>query len=370
MQTLKDSISALPVAGSPEATSVVSFALQKGALSDNGATPWFAVVGLGTPNQSLKYMIDTGTTNTWVTAIQCTTNACQVHGRFNSAASSSYNVIDNTPTQKDFGPWGTMTVVVGEDIFNVEQITEGLKRMAVSTNEPLNFELATYYTGCQFQSLVCDGGIAVPSPYWTPDGQTEALMLQLYKDGKIGYLMASFYTNPYDGTGECLLGGVNYNQFNVNTLQSLPLQDVTSTGLGYLWSVELGAFLVNGVRAEATINNFVLDTGSSYFKGPKDLIQSLVNTVTNNGALPTYVTTADALNNYPTISLVLGNQTYTLTPQQYFLQLNSEYWELGIQVLDGMPEGMLLVGSVFLDTVYSIFDYANSNVWLAEPIYI
>ncbi|MCP4546671.1 MAG: hypothetical protein GY835_09440, partial [bacterium] len=38
----------------------VAFRMLRGALSDNGATPWYATVGLGTPAQELRFMIDTG----------------------------------------------------------------------------------------------------------------------------------------------------------------------------------------------------------------------------------------------------------------------------------------------------------------------
>ncbi|WP_086047884.1 avidin/streptavidin family protein [Hugenholtzia roseola] len=344
----------------------IAFGLQMGSLSDNGATPWYAQIGLGTPAQDLKFMLDTGTDNTWITSTACTTAACLAHNRYNPQASSTFKVIDPNPTQKSFGPWGTMTVIIGEDIFTLEQIDTYLGRNIVTTNEQMNFEVTTFYNGYQFQQLACDGGIAIPSPYWKSDGRTEALMIQLYKDAKISYLCASFYTNKAEQLGECLFGGIDIDKFNINTLQWLSLKQVQTVGLEYLWDIQLTNFLVNGFPVQAGITDFVLDTGSSYFKGPQDLIQILINAVTYNGELPTYVTSESALSQYPTIGLQIGSQTYYLQPQDYFLQLSPQYWELGIQVLDGMPEGMLLVGSVFLDTVYSIFDFQNPSIGLAR----
>lgn len=345
--------------------SSIVFRLQLGQISSNGATPWVATVGLGTSPQLLRFMIDTGTDNTWITSAQCTTNACKAHQQFNTANSSSFRMLDPTPVEKSFGPWGTMTVQIGEDLFTLEQFTQNADRLQVTTGERMNFELATHYTGCQFQELVCDGGIAVPSPFWKGDGKTESLLLQLLKDGKISYAVASVGVNKAQGSGEFLFGAVDPTMYQASTLQWLAIENNIPPSLNYLWSIPLTNFLINGSPAQTTISSFVLDTGSSYFKGAKDLIDSLVNQITNNGALPSYVSQASELYNYPTIGLQIGNTTYYLTPQQYFIQLNSEYWEIGIQVLDGMPEGMLLVGSVFLDTVYTIFDYQSRYVGLA-----
>lgn len=361
-QEAEDRQPELPVVGR---VPCVVFPLELGMLSDNGGTPWASPVGLGTPAQTLKLMVDTGTDNTWVTSAQCTTKACLAHKRFDPDNSYTYKELNSKPAEKNFGPWGTMTVVTGADIFTLKQVTDQ-GQASVCTGEKMHFEAAIYYSGSQFEQLASDGGIAIPSPYWKKDGTTEALMLQLIEDGKISHPLASFWTDPEKGNGECIFGAVDSRKYKHDTLQWMPLQDASATGLDYLWSVALGSFMLDGQPVEAGITNFVLDSGASYFKGPKDLIDTLVQAVTKNGKLPTHVSSASKLREYPVISLALGQRTYRLEPQQYFLKLGEHDWELGIQVLDGMPEGMLLVGSVFLNTVYCIFDYGGKRVGLAN----
>ena len=340
----------------------IVFPLQLGELSEDGATPWSSKMGLGTPVQEFKFMIDSGTDNTWVTSRACTTNACMAHGRFDATKSETYQVLDPEPVQKDFGPWGIMTVVMGSDIFTLD-LPDGTR---AKTRDKMHFEAATHYTGCQFQELACDGGIAIPSPYWKKEGTTEALMLQLLKDGKIDKPLACFWTDEGKGVGECTIGFDDPRKYKPETLHWLPLQDTSGSSLDYLWAVKLDAFLVDGQTTGASVKNFVLDSGSSFFKGPSDLIGALVSAVTENGALPTYVSSEKELDRYPEIQLLLGEKNYKLEPRQYFLKLNEEYWELGIQVLDGMPEGMLLVGSLFLDMVYAIFDYGAKRIGFAD----
>jgi hypothetical protein len=53
-------------------TPFVQFQLTQGAISDSGATPWTTNMGLGTPPQTLRFMLDTGTLNTWISAISST----------------------------------------------------------------------------------------------------------------------------------------------------------------------------------------------------------------------------------------------------------------------------------------------------------
>jgi hypothetical protein len=82
----------------------VLFDLKRGMVTDNGATPWYAVVGLGTPAQYLRYMIDTGTTHTWITARCCMTEACLGHDRFDLASSSTFQWVDSSSKTIDLGP--------------------------------------------------------------------------------------------------------------------------------------------------------------------------------------------------------------------------------------------------------------------------
>jgi hypothetical protein len=42
----------------------IAVELKQGTLTDNGATPWYAEIGIGTPPHKLRFMIDTGTTHT------------------------------------------------------------------------------------------------------------------------------------------------------------------------------------------------------------------------------------------------------------------------------------------------------------------
>ncbi len=346
----------------------VNFQLVRGAISDNGATPWTATLGLGTPPQKLRFMLDTGTVNTWITASACSSDACKLHRAFNPELSSSFRPGEQAPTSVSFGPWGSMGVVLGNDVCHLACSHNG-KEKTIATNEPISLYLSVSYDGPQFAALDCDGGLAIPS---VPCDQPSALLEQLKRQKIIQHAVASFYFDPTRGTGSCVMGAADKNLFDSNTLNILPLLPLGGE-LNYLWNLRLDR-LATGSITVVDSGDLVLDTGSSRFKGGCAVIGRMINAITDQGKRPAQVYDPTELQSYPDIELTLGGRIYTLSPQQYFQHIAPSTWELGVHYLEGLPDELLLVGSLFLDTVYSIFFYETENagqkaVGLAQPVH-
>ena len=335
--------------------SLVRFPLQRGNLTYDGATPWIATMLLGTPPQAMQMMIDTGTLNTWVTGTACTTDACMAHRRFNPDASSSWRASGNPPKVVDFGPWGTMTVVEGNDQARLEATAAG-------PGLDIHLELATNYQGAQFQQLDCDGGLAVPSVH---DEQATALLEALFQQGIISRRIAAFDLDPGFGAGTCLMGGGDPSRYDPATANVMPLAPPVQ-GLEYLWCVPLEG-LVCDQQTLLEGFPFCLDTGSSCFKGSESTIDALRAAITGQGQRPDVLQDAKQLADFPDLFLRLGGQVYKMAPKDYFLQLEPTVWVLGFQTLKGLPDRFLLVGSMFLEQVYSLFDYDRKTVTLAQP---
>lgn len=327
----------------------VHFRLTRGPMTGNGATPWTATLGLGTPPQTLRFMLDTGTVNTWITASCCASAACQKHHAFDPEQSQTYRPGNEPPKSVSFGPWGSMGVVLGNDICHLQLDAAGTVRQ-VPLNEPLSLYLSVSYDGPQFAELDCDGGLAIPS---TPSKRPSALLEQLKRQGLIEHAIAAFHCDARRGEGSCRMGAVDTRQFDPATLNVVPLQPLAGE-LDYLWSVRLDRLDCAGI-AVTQGTPLVLDTGSSRFKGGQAVIARLQAAITDNGKRPTTVRSAAALAEYPQLTLTLNGIDYGLKPQDYFLQLSATCWQLGVHYLEGLPDELLLVGSVFLDTVYSIF---------------
>ena len=341
--------------------SVVSFALQRPFFEpNNGATSWYAEIGLGTPVQhKLRFMIDTGTKNTWITSNLCTTTACAPHNKFNPSASSTYHV-NGKQAEINFGAWGSMTITPSKDVISLPNI---------ANPQEIIFDMSTNYTGSQFQELICDGGLGIPSHIFKE--HNSSLILNLLKqEGLISSALASFWYNRTSMKGEVLFGGIDKSKFDAGTANKLDLIKFPTDR--ECWLVNLDN--LNGLFADGTSKNiltnvaFALDTGSSQFKGDPKFIDAAKKVITNNGQYPETIQSPAKVSDYPypVLELVLNGVSYKLPPEKYFIRSSETEWNLAFHFLDGC-ENEFLVGTTFLETVYSIFDFDNRCITLAHP---
>lgn len=321
----------------------VVFQLERGIITNNGATPWYTTIGVGTPPQKLKFMLDTDSVYNWVTAEKCTTYACKLHGKFNNAKSLTYTpYLGYALSSIDLGAWGSMKVSKGTDYFNCDHL-----------KIPLKFYQALYYNGDQFNKLVWDGGIGVPSTT-TNKNKEDSTVLSNYLEraDKIDYPIVSFWTNRKNGKGAVIFGAVDSSKFKRETLNIV--QTIHSKLRPNSWVIPLQKF---DVDEKTVLNNvpLALDSGSSAFKGDRNFIDAIKDAITKNGRLPEVLhSSTPDFKQYPIITLTINGIKYKLKPEQYFMNTGKEEWTLGFQY---MPEykNILLVGSVFLDSVYSVF---------------
>ncbi len=354
----------LPDVRDPKSKKIV-FRLQPGVVTDNGASPWFSFIPMGTPGQMLKFAFDTGTTHSWVTSIRCTTNACLMHQRFSPNDSDSFNQITNprTPTTIDFGAWGEMKSYLGRDFIDLKR---GLSSEKIAPcRQLMTLYLSESYQGNQFEDLVWDGGISLPrnNPASTNSANhtdSDQLLTLLKQSGLIEKEMVSFWYNGFTKEGQCIIGAVNTRKFDPSSVNFVPVVPLPAPN-DCLWSVKLDDLDCGGLSLFKEKINFVLDTGSSRFKGDEGYIQKIKCAVTRNGELPGVIKTdRPDFDEYPDLTFSINGQNYVLQPSQYFMEVAPGVWELAFHPMDGL-EGVLLVGSLFLETVYSIFYYNTGD---------
>jgi len=345
----------LQKAAASNAGKQVVFPLVKGPFQNNGATPWYAELAIGSEAQAMKIALDTGSNFTWTTSTLCGSTGC-VHygeGQFNPNSFSSFEWINTTPKQVDFGPWGSMMVEEGSDNFLVRP----------NPQEPLIvnvrnlFYLSSSYDSQQFSELDWDGGIGLPSGSAFADPAIPPFYASLLQQGLIdpSQPFISFCTDPSNNTGTAVLGGYNLDEFDPDSAIFMPWSPYLQySGVEYIWTSPLAQMLVSETVV-ATNVMFALDSGSSQFKGDDDIMNTILGLV--------------SVPHPPNVELTLG---YTMSGRQGTIMIPPSLYNVEIQagadagkiIPQFQPlglENLVLVGSVLMDYLYTIFEYSISN---------
>ena len=358
----------------------LSVSLDRGPYQNNGASPWYAFIGVGTPVQTLKFSFDTGSNFIWVTSSLCHPETCHHYGdqQFVYQISSSFSWVNQHTTDVSFGPWGNMDVKTGNDVFALTP--ESLGRMENGSVSLLSdLYLAESYQGAQFRELDWDGGIGIPStndpsdfcslsqPYRgiTPQRGSETASFHFFQSlieqgivsAKRPYV--TFLTDIDSKSGHVEFGQLNQDYRDSREYLFLPW-DIYS--VPYLWTSKITSLSIGNtsvISSEAiktTPYYLALDSGSSQFKGDFDVMTTLYNMASQTKEdLVIEIGKTD-----------LGDVGKLVITSSMYDVLIEEGQEKGAVVSQFQPmEGadyLALVGSVLMDHIYTVYEFNVINV--------
>jgi hypothetical protein len=353
----------------------ITISLGRGPYQNNGASPWYAYIGLGTTAQPLKFSFDTGSNFIWVTSSLCGSDTCHHYGgkEFVYDKSTSFSWVSTKLIDVDFGPWGSMQVQTGKDIFTLtpdilDQMDNGL--VSVSSD----IYLAQSYEGSQFEELDWDGGIGIPSTTelsdslsmyrsfraMAPSNKTEPTSFHFFQSlldqgvvsSKCPYV--TFLTDIDSKRGQVAFGQLNQDYRESREYLFLPWDKYNAP---YLWTSRITSLSIGDTQVIApesitsTPYFFALDTGSSQFKGDLDVMTTLYNIATktkedlvieigetDSGNIGKLVVTSDM---YDVLIEAGGNRGEVIA--QFQPMENADY--------------IALVGSVLMDYLYTVYEF-------------
>lgn len=343
--------------------------LFRGPFQNNGATPWYCELAIGTPAQPLKICFDTGSNFNWVTSSLCAEDSCNHYSdsRFNISASLSFEWISTKEKSVSFGPWGTMKVETGRDELSLSQTSYSEKLF-------IDLFLAKEYSGTQFEELDWDGGIGLPSSQTSSMSSFEYpssfrlhhaknsdeshfhFFLRLVQKGlvseKAPYI--TFLTES-NGTKE-ETGTIGFGQLDKSYATSLDYVYLPwscyQKEASYLWSTA-GATISVDKQVIGSDMFFALDSGSSQFKGDESVLSQVFNltkTQDQNPVVTIVLSDASGLE-YGKFELTSDIYKYKIEAGKKEGQIVSQF-----QGLSG-ADNMLLVGSVLMDHLYTVYEY-------------
>jgi len=314
---------------------------------------YFGKVSVGTPAQEFSVVFDTGSGNLIVPGSDCSSYACQEHGRFDRAKSSTVKQVNCDGSEVPAGALAdrlTITFGTGEITGRclADQICIG------STCSVGAFISSTDETDQPFASFHFDGvlGLALDK---MAQGPSFSLMSRMTDGTALRKPLFSVFLSDSDQeTSEITFGDIKHDHM------ASELFWVDITGRTGYWEVKIDDITVDGKRQSLCEDcRVAVDTGTSQLAGPSGLISSLARTLDVRPDCSNFAS-------LPRLGFIIGGQTLELEPRDYVDQA-PQSCSVALMKLDiPPPSGPLFVfGIPFLQRFYTVYDHANSRVGFA-----
>jgi len=314
-------------------------------LEDFKNTQYWGTVQIGTPAVTYQVLFDTGSSNLWVPASNCT-NCASTKTKYDPSASSTYKP-NGTTFEIQYGT-GSMKGFVAHDVLTIGDLKCEVD-FAAATNEP----------GATFKVAKFDGILGLGWPSIAVDGITP-VMQRFAAERVIDSYVFAFYLQSSDSQkGKLTIGG--YDKSKVSTISWVPVT------MENYWSVNMAKMAFNGVVA-TNVTWAIVDSGTSLIVGPKADVAAIASQMgaqlVTNGE---YMVDCDAT--LPDMQLTLGSGSHTveLTVKGNDLRIKVCRFIiiceciLGIAGMD-LPQPLWILGDVIMRDFYTIFDIGNAQV--------
>ncbi|KIW27385.1 uncharacterized protein PV07_07126 [Cladophialophora immunda] len=341
---------------------------------DNEQSLYYANITLGTPAQSLRLHIDTGSSDLWVNIASSSfcesgQDACE-GGTYDSSASSTYKLVN--------------------DQFNISYV-DGTGAVGDYVADTLQFggvSLTDFQFGIGESSSSQQGVLGIG--YMTNEVQVQRAGMDAYpnlpealvKAGHIASNAYSLWLNDLDSsTGEILFGGVNTEKYE-GELATIPI--IPSNGVYFQLAIALTGLVSSGSDLSSSSSlpaAVLLDSGATLTYLPNDITQDIYNQVqavyqTDVGAAyaPCSLSSSSA-----TIDFTFSGQTIRVPYNELFLDAGTNNFGQPITFENGEEAclfgiaptqgSMAVLGDTFLRSAYVVYDLANNEISLAQTVF-
>ncbi|KAK6447027.1 hypothetical protein ACSS6W_010394 [Trichoderma asperelloides] len=358
------------------------------ALNNLTGGGYYAEFSVGTPPQKLSFMLDTGSSDTWVNSVDadlCTDSLIQKEvgeycsKQFDQSKSKTFNStrqpfnITYLDGRNIMGRYFKDTVTINSATIKNQQMGlatqsvrgTGLMGLGFRSNEAASIKYPTV-----IENMVSQGIIAMPA--------------------------FSLYLNDLQTSqGSILFGGVDTDKFH-GGLATLPFQSlpasIARTKEIVMYAVQLNGFKVTGVDSPAVNATAVLDSGSTISLLPDDVVQAVwkqFNVMNVRGIPVPFVDCAKANSKDTFFSFQFTNKTIQVPIDEMVLNNLSGVQDQIFsdptlsQVFKGWSgvctfgmasisdygissDQFVLLGDTFLRSAYVVYDLQNKQVGIAQ----
>ncbi|BDA43815.1 Cathepsin E [Coccomyxa sp. Obi] len=315
---------------------------------------YFGDISVGTPAQHFTACFDTGSADLWLPSDSCMSPSCSLHQQYVQQNSSTFSATDGL----FFIEYGT-GAVEGTTAYDSLQLA----------TPPINIQRQGFGLADQasaaFAVASCDGLFGLGFPALSKQGVLPPFINMLQENlldaPEFSIWLNKDLSNGMFPAGELLFGGINHTRYSGN-LRYHPV-----IGAKY-WRLGL-----NGVKVaqrnvtQLSTSSVILDSGASLIFASDDDAAAI------NQAIPGMVFWEDAgvynvsggcaaIPTLPPLTFTIDGADYTLTPQQYVLELPEDAPDYCVSaVIGGGTQQYLVLGDSFLRAFYSVFSISSAG---------
>ncbi|GLI73242.1 aspartic proteinase precursor [Penicillium ochrochloron] len=312
---------------------------------------YFSEISIGTPPQSFKVVLDTGSSNLWVPSSQCNSIACFLHSKYDSSSSSTYKK-NGTEFAIRYGS-GSLSGFVSQDTLKIGDLEIKHQDFAEATEEPgLAFAFGRFdgILGLGFDTISVNK--MVPPFY------------NALNEGLLDEAVFAFYLGDANKDGdnsEATFGGIDKSHYT-GELINIPLRRKA------YWEVDFDAITLGENTAELEDTGVILDTGTSLIALPSTMAELLNKEIgAKKGFTGQYTVECDARDKLPDLTFTLAGHNFTIGPYDYILEVQGSCISSFMGMDFPEPVGPLaILGDAFLRRWYSVYDHGKGSVGLAK----
>uniref|UniRef100_A0A670ZFE8 Renin n=1 Tax=Pseudonaja textilis TaxID=8673 RepID=A0A670ZFE8_PSETE len=331
---------------------------------------YYGEICLGTPKQCFNVVFDTGSSNLWVPSSKCCLIhlACWVHKHYRSLFSCTHKA-DKSKFEIHYGS-GSLKGFLSQDVLRVNKMLCIFFSLQIGnlTVKNQTFAEATDLPGLVFVAAKFDGIMGLGYPSISVNNITppfdNMMKEKLLKNNVFSFQLCKYGPLYYQHNGgEVIFGGINHNAY-VGKLHYIPVSRKTCWPWKLLETTNSSTLCKDSCQG-------IVDTGTSLITGPSADIKALHEVIGAQHAFGgQYIIDCEKIPEMPSITFHLDGKPYTLTPEEYTLQVRQAKVTAcisGFMTLDiPKPTGPLwILGDVFLRRYYSVFDRDHDRVGLA-----
>ncbi|KAG9409384.1 hypothetical protein AC1031_019638 [Aphanomyces cochlioides] len=322
-------------------------------LQNYGNVQYVGELSFGTPPQVLTVVFDTGSSDTWIPGISCT--SCGMHENFDYRQSTTFQdtrekFLDSYGSGEVGGVIGIDTIGFGP--FNVENVRFGV---VTEETESLEMFIADGLVGLGFESLA---KITRPTLFSTLVQQNDA----------VGNMFAVYMSaEPYKTGSELHLGGYDLSMVGPNaSWHFTPAVRLPDFETFTYWAIKMNGFSVRNA-SDNHCDPFcyaIVDTGTSLISIPDTQYSDIVAAVTDGLPCDDVVCSGVTIDNFPPLKFGMEpDNIFTLQARDYVSCDGRGSCRLQFQ--NGGDEAWWVLGDVFIKTYYTLFDVDNMRVGFA-----